>query len=127
MKRPVETDVGNITDPDLIASADVQTFESVDPRVLPFKGVRGSTDAFHRDREVRSFHQAADASIPNGVSLVDQQLRDTSIPVCGISQCQRLYLPSELRFRRIAFRMIVEQVPVEIQRLTNQPHRIVRP
>ena len=38
-----ESDVGDIAYPDLIASADVKSFESIDPRLCLFKRVRGLT------------------------------------------------------------------------------------
>ena len=77
----LELDVGNISHPDLIGSTDFKLLNSVDPRGLSFKGSRGLTDAFHRYREIRCFHQPGDASIPNGVSLIHQQLCDTPIPI----------------------------------------------
>ena len=40
----LETDVGNIADPDLIRSRDLKGLNSIDPGVLTFKGSRGLTD-----------------------------------------------------------------------------------
>ena len=43
----VESDVGNIADPDLIRSTDLKTLNSIDPVVFTFKGSRSLTDPFH--------------------------------------------------------------------------------
>ena len=48
----LEADVGNIADPDLIASADVKVLNPIAPGVCCFKGSRGSADPFDGNREV---------------------------------------------------------------------------
>ena len=68
----LEPDVGNITDPDLIASADVKVLNPIAPGVWCFKGSRGSTDPFDGNREVGFFHQPGDASMADGVSLTQE-------------------------------------------------------
>ena len=65
----LETDVGNIGHPDLILSRDLKGLNSIDPRVLTFKGSRGLTDTFHRYREILFFYQPGNTFIPDGVSL----------------------------------------------------------
>jgi hypothetical protein len=81
----VETNIRYIANPDLILATDVKHFESIHPRLRTFKRSCGLTgNPFHRYREILFFHQSSNAAIPNGVSLIRQQLRDTSIPVCRI-------------------------------------------
>ena len=65
----LESDVGNIADPDLILSRDLKGLNSIDPRLWTFKGSRGLADAFHRYREIFFFHQSSNTFIPDGVSL----------------------------------------------------------
>ena len=77
----LEVDVCNIANPDLIASGDLKGLKSVDPGTHPLKRLRGLTDTFDGNREVRRFHQSCNASIPNGVSHTHQQLCDTPIPI----------------------------------------------
>jgi len=68
----LQPDVGNITDPDLIASTDVEGLHSIDPGTLTFKGSRSSTDPFDRNREVCFFHDPGDAFMIDGVSLTQE-------------------------------------------------------
>ena len=49
----LELDIGNIANPDLIASADVKVINSIDPRTHTVNGVGGLTDTFDGNREVR--------------------------------------------------------------------------
>lgn len=82
----VESDVGNITHPDLIASTDVKVLNPIAPGLWCFKGSRGSTDPFDGNREVGFFHDPGDASITDGVALTQEQLSNTSISIFGILQ-----------------------------------------
>ena len=68
----LESDVGNITDPDLIASADVKVLNPIAPRMWGLKRSRGSTDPFDGNREVCCFHDLGDASMTDGVSLTQE-------------------------------------------------------
>ena len=68
----LEPDVGNITDPDLIASADVKVLNSIAPGVWGFKGSRGLTDPFNGNREVGLFHEPGDAAMADGVALTQE-------------------------------------------------------
>ena len=77
----LESDISHIAHPDLIASTDVKRLQAIHPRTHTRKGGRGLTDTFDGNREVLGFHQSGNAPIPNGVSLMHQQLCDTPIPV----------------------------------------------
>ena len=80
-----ESDVGYIANPHLIPATDFKVFEAIQIGLRPFKRSRGLTGkAFHRHREILFFHQSGDAAIPNAVSVIRQQPRDTPIPVCRI-------------------------------------------
>ena len=68
----VEPDVGNITDPDLIASADVKGLNPIAPGVGCFKGSRSAADPFDGNREVGCFHEPGDASMTDGVALTQE-------------------------------------------------------
>ena len=123
----LEADVGNIADPDLIASTDLKVFEAIHPRTRSVNGGRGLTDTFHRYRHVQSFHQAGNTFIPNGVSPTQNHLCDTPISVCRIPQCQRLYFIPQDDFTGGLFRVIVESASGETERLTYLSHGIIRP
>ena len=49
-------DVGNIADPDLIASGDIKGLKSIPQGVHTINGGRGLTDTFERNREICGFH-----------------------------------------------------------------------
>ena len=86
MNRLLSPDVGNITDPDLIASANVKVLNPIAPRLWGLKGSRGSTDPFDGNREVGFFHDPGDASMTDGVSLTQEQFSNTSISIFWILQ-----------------------------------------
>ena len=60
----LETDVGNIADPDLILSRDLKGLNSIDPRLWTFKGSRGLTDTLDRDERFSSFINRATRLYP---------------------------------------------------------------
>jgi|GEM_PF-1490341 len=76
--------ISDIADPDLVASGDFKGLKSVDIGTLSLKRCRGLTDTFDGHRKIRGFHQSRNPAIPNGVSLIHQELCDTPIPVCRI-------------------------------------------
>ena len=80
-----QTDVGNITDPDLIPAADVKILNPIAPLMPTVKRLSRSTGTFDSDRKIICFHQSGDASITDGVSHTHQQLCDTSIPIFRIT------------------------------------------
>ena len=82
----VEADVGDIADPDLIATTDIKGLQAILPRLPTLSGVGRLTRTFDSDREIGFFHQPGDALIPNGGPFSHQQLRDTSISVCWIGR-----------------------------------------
>ena len=86
MKRLLRRDVGDIADPDLIASADVKVLNPIAPRLWSLKGSRGSTDPFDGNREVGCFHDPGDASMTDGVSLTQEELSNTPISIFWILQ-----------------------------------------
>ena len=71
-KTSIETDVCNISHPDLILMRDLKGFEQVAPRFIPLKRFCGSTRTLDGDQEIIIFHQPSDASGANGVSLTHQ-------------------------------------------------------
>ena len=80
----LESDISNIANPDLIASTDIKRLQAIHIGTHTLNGGRGLTDTFDSNAEVPGFHQSGNAAIPNRVSLIHQQLRDTPIPVCRI-------------------------------------------
>ena len=48
-----ESNISDIANPDLIASGDLKGLKSVDPGTHPLKRLRGLTDTFDANREVR--------------------------------------------------------------------------
>ena len=80
----LEADVGDIAYPDLITSTDLKGLQVIPPSLDAFSGAGGLTRPFDSNTEVDFFHQASNAFIPNGMSLIHQQFGDTSIPVCRI-------------------------------------------
>ena len=77
----LESDVGNIAHPDLIASTHLKGLQVIDPRTQTVSGVSRLTRTFDSNREVLGFHQSGNTPIPNAVSRLQQQVRDTSIPI----------------------------------------------
>ena len=78
----LETDIRYIANPDLIALRDVKSFESIDPRLCPFKRSRGLTGTpFDGNPDMLFFYQSGNAAIPNAVFRIHQQVRDTAISI----------------------------------------------
>ena len=78
-----QPDVGNITDPDLIASRDVKIINLIAPLMPTLKRLRRSTGTFDSDSKIICFHQSGNSAITDGVSETHQQLRDTPITILG--------------------------------------------
>ena len=53
-----QTDVGNITDPDLIASRDIKIIHSIAPLTLSVQRLGRSTGTSDQNREIIFFHLA---------------------------------------------------------------------
>ena len=123
----LETAVRPIRNPDLIASRDLKGFEAIDPRLPTFTRSRDLTRPLDGNREVLGFHQASNPAMSDAVSLSHPQRCDASIPVRWITPTQRLYFFPEPHLRWIAFRVIIEKVPVETQRFTKCSHGIICP
>lgn len=80
-----QTDVGNITDPDLIASRDVEIINPIAPLMPPFKRLRRSeTSTFDGNCKIICFHQSGNSAITDGVSQTHQQLGDMPIAIFRI-------------------------------------------
>ena len=121
----VETNLGNISHPDLILMRDLKVFEPVAPRFIPLKRSCCSTRTLDADQQIIVFHQPSDASGPNAVSLTHEQLCDTPISVSRIRTRKFLYFRTQHRFGRILSLLIIETAAVDAEDLTNISHRML--